>query len=293
MDLATVQPKFNQLRDAFAKVQEANAGELAVCKDLLQQLKAAVFTFSLSSDTPQLLLARETLEIGVLVSILGADAAAFERYMTQLKPFYQDYADALPKSQKQEAAQGLMLLHLLSSDRIGEFHTELEVIPAAAHGSEYIAKAMELERHMMDGNYRKILDANAVASVPRYCSFFMDQLVETARLKVGTAMEKSYEALPAADAARMLMLSSQADLAAFVDQENALKADKEQAAAEEGGQLASLSFVDEQKAPAEVRWELKDGTLRFQRPPEAKATIPALELVANTIGYATELERIV
>jgi len=62
---------------------------------------------------------------------LAHDTAAFERYVTQLKTYYVDYATFLPKSARAQAVQGLYLLHLLSTDRIGEFHTELEVIPVA------------------------------------------------------------------------------------------------------------------------------------------------------------------
>ena len=57
----------------------------------------------------------------------GSDVPAFERYVTQLKTYYVDYQTFLPKSTRTQAVQGLYLLHLLSVDRIGEFHTELEV----------------------------------------------------------------------------------------------------------------------------------------------------------------------
>ena len=50
-------------------------------------------------EAPQLLLARETLEIGVLVSIMSADSAAFERYITQLQLFYQDGSTPFASSQ--------------------------------------------------------------------------------------------------------------------------------------------------------------------------------------------------
>jgi len=244
----------------------------------------------------KLLLARETLEIGALTSILTHDVPAFERYVTQLKTYYVDYQTFLPKSTRTQAVQGLYLLHLLSVDRIGEFHTELEVIPVADHEAEHIRTAIEFERHMMDGNYA-ILTQNVKR--PQYFSFFMDQLMETVRSKVATAMEKSYSEFSAKEAAKMLMLSSVADLAEFAKHENERKAQREAAAAEdetvavkaaldwknEGAELSSL--------PTEVRWEVAGDTLKFNKPAVVAAKVPSLDLISNAVGYATNLERIV
>ena len=51
--------------------------------------------------------------------------------------------------------------------------------------------------------------------------------METVRSKVATAMEKSYSEFSAKEAAKMLMLSSVADLAEFAKHENERKAQRE------------------------------------------------------------------
>jgi 26S proteasome regulatory subunit N12 len=297
MELGEATSVFETLRQTFSRVAEGSAGqELTACTELLAKLKKTVSVYSICNEPNKLLLARETLEIGALTSILTHDVPAFERYVTQLKTYYVDYQTFLPKSTRTQAVQGLYLLHLLSVDRIGEFHTELEVIPVADHEAEHIRTAIEFERHMMDGNYA-ILTQNVKR--PQYFSFFMDQLMETVRSKVATAMEKSYSEFSAKEAAKMLMLSSVADLAEFAKHENERKAQREAAAAEdetvavkaaldwknEGAELSSL--------PTEVRWEVAGDTLKFNKPAVVAAKVPSLDLISNAVGYATNLERIV
>merc|ERR1711869_99862 len=175
-----------------------------------------------------------------------------------------DYQTFLTKSTRTQAVQGLYLLHLLSVDRIGEFHTELEVIPVADHEAEHIRTAIEFEHNMMDGNY-SILTQNVKR--PQYFSFFMDPLMETVRSKVAIAMEKSYTEFAVKDAARMLMLSSAADLAEFAKHENERKAQREAAAAED--EMSAVKATMEWKSegaelaavPTEVRWEVVGDTL--------------------------------
>jgi 26S proteasome regulatory subunit N12 len=301
MELADVTPTFEALRAAFAKVSQGGTGpDLAQCTELLAKLKKPVTVFALSGDQKKLLLARETLEIGALTSILSRDMAAFERYVTQLKTYYLDFATLLAPSARQQALQGLLLLHLLSDNRIGEFHTELEVIPAAAQESEHIRTAIELERYMMDGNYQVLI--NGKEKRPEYFSFFMDQLLETVRSKVAVAMEKSYSEMGAADAAKMLMLSSVKELEEFARQENERKADLEKSAAEENAaetklatswKAAELGDVTMDAKQKEVRWVMTGSVLKFQRPSEVKVMVSALDLIGNTIGYASNIERIV
>ena len=42
-----------------------------------------------------------------------------------------------------------------------------------------------------------------------------------------------------------------------------------------------------------VKWEVKDGRLHFIRSEQKRLELPAVDLMVNTIGYATDLERIV
>ena len=124
----------------FDKFKESfNAGEakLAESQAQLAKLKVAMLGFSSlppaapSAPNPaqlqELLLAREILEHGALLSVKATEIPAFERYVAQLKVYYSD-ASMLPPSQRQFPILGLNLLRLLSQNRIAEFHTELEPV---------------------------------------------------------------------------------------------------------------------------------------------------------------------
>jgi 26S proteasome regulatory subunit N12 len=66
------------------------------------------------------------LETGATWSVKVKDTKSFERYMTQLKTYYFDLSSQLKESVYMKELMGLYLLYLLSENRIGEFHTELE-----------------------------------------------------------------------------------------------------------------------------------------------------------------------
>jgi hypothetical protein len=107
----------------------------------------------------ELLVAREILEHGALLSIRQMDIPAFERYVAQLKVYYSD-ASILTPSQRQFPILGLNLLRLLAQNRIAEFHTELELIPTELqHANIYIKYPAQLEQHIMEGSYHKVLSA--------------------------------------------------------------------------------------------------------------------------------------
>lgn len=202
------------LFDTFKAKFEAEPCDLAKCEELLGQLKLLLFSGSAAvlSGTgggadfvKEQLLVRETLELACFLSIRLRDLAGFERHVSQLKMFY-DRQQELPPSEQKYPILGLSLLHLLASDRLGEFHTELELIPVDEAENMYIKQPVQLERYLMEGNYAKVLEAQK--DVPKmYYAFFMERLIDTVRQKVGASLERSYETLPAQQAAQMLILA--------------------------------------------------------------------------------------
>jgi len=121
-----------------------------------------------------------------------------------------------------------------------------------------------------------------------YYSYFMDRLEDTVRTKIGLSLERSYENLPAMDAAKMLILPDIAKLQEFVVAENERKT-RESEDDPMGDMTPSLS----RRVPVSVmKWEVKEGRLHFTRSAEKRAEIWE-DLMVNTIGYATDLERIV
>jgi hypothetical protein len=69
----------------------------------------------------------------------------------------------LPVSPQENLVIGLNLLRLLVQNRIAEFHTELELIPAAGQADPRVKHAIDLEQHLMEGSYNKILQAQGGA----------------------------------------------------------------------------------------------------------------------------------
>ena len=68
---------------------------------LLNQMKVSLTALSFlpteETDPKELVVARDTLEIGAQFSVLMEDIPMFERYMAQLQTYYYDYTK-LPES---------------------------------------------------------------------------------------------------------------------------------------------------------------------------------------------------
>ena len=248
-----MQKTFEQFKKAFTGAGD----QLDACLQLMTQLKIALLDFSSlppaatdGSATAQqeLTLAREILEHGALLSIKTMDIPSFERYVAQLKVYYTDCAAHLPESQRQFPILGLNLLRLLAQNRIAEFHTELEQIPMALqHSNVYIkfpaqvpphthrqslsprthtgprttdrppSPMPQLEQHIMEGSYNKVLSAKQDGQYAKEGMFFMDMLVDTVRDEIAECSEKAYASIKLADLQTLLMLGSEAELREFAE----------------------------------------------------------------------------
>ena len=78
------------------------------------------------------------------------------RRVIQLKGLYRNNANFVP-TESTYMTIALYLLHLLASDRIAEFHVELESISTHEQNHAYIKYPIQLERYVMEGNYAKVL----------------------------------------------------------------------------------------------------------------------------------------
>ena len=144
-----------------------------------------------SPHTPRqlLLVARETLELGALVSIRLQDPDAFTRYFQQLQPFYSLPADVLPREGGNVSkVTGLYLLLQLSQGDYAGFHTTLEALETQAQqaegqasqrgktGTRIPAKGLEddafvqypirLEQALMEGSYDRVWGETKSERVP-------------------------------------------------------------------------------------------------------------------------------
>jgi 26S proteasome regulatory subunit N12 len=253
-----------QLRAEFNKGPSLDAQK---CQGLLTKLKLCMiklnlfppFTGDLQTIKPHLLVARETLELGALISVHAKDVASFQRYYAQVKVYYTDYSPLMSESERQWMIVGLNLLCLLAHGKIAEFHTALELIPQQQQEKIFIKYVVQLEQWLMEGSYNKILAAHKTLPAPFY-NHFMTMLDDTVREKISDCCEKSYETLGLQDARMLLMF----------DNEDATK-----------------------KYCQKRKWDLRGSVIHFGKASDEPSEIPAEALIRQTLDYATEMERII
>lgn len=213
------------------------------------------------NPSPQeLIVARDVLEIGVQWSVAKKDIPSFERYMSQLKCYYFDYSSMLPESPYLYQLLGLNLLCLLAQNRLAEFHTELELLPAKElQENIYIKCPVALEQYLMEGNYNKVFLSKGNVPAQNY-QFFINMLLDTLRDEVATCIEKSYEQISQKEACRMLFFDKEKELVNFAFKRN---------------------------------WAVENNRYVFKQHVQSKQDIPSLKVIEQCLGYAKELERIV
>jgi len=246
---------------------------LELCEKLMEQLKfvAVYFSFpeeqSFDERQKKLLLAREIIEYGSLMSVKRSDMASFERYIAQLRIFYYDYRNKLPPSKYQQIIIGLNLLRLLAKRNLDEFHTEIELLNDDELRSPYVLHPLLLEQYMMEGAYNKVLQARE--DVPsEYYSFFMDILMDTIREEIAGCLEKAYQSLRVTDAQKLLGFFEERALLEYAKEHNWVI-----------NAIDGVSFVHFSSSENDKAYPKYD--------------IRSLKVIRQTLHYARELERIV
>jgi len=215
-----------------------------------------------AASKEELIIARDILEVGAQLSVAAKDIPAFQRYMSQLKTYYNDYKNELPESVYKFQLLGLNLLCLLSQNRVAEFHMELELIPLSdIQTNIYIKHPVAMEQYLMEGCYNKIFLAKGNVPAESY-NFFIDILLNTIRDEIARCLEKSYQKLSFSEAGRLLYFQNQAQMKDYGEKKN---------------------------------WAmLQDGYYYFTTEAANKdEQIPSLDLALRAIEYAKDLEMIV
>jgi len=262
--LQEAQKALDAFKAAYAKGDAAGArGLLPALKLKLTALPALPPGLAATPTAQQeLALARDALEHAAMLSLKLQDEALQERNFAQLRAFYADTAGRLPPSPQEAPLAGLHLLRLLVQNRIAEFHTELELIGPAAQAAPFVAHAIQLERWLMEGAYNKVLSARKSPPSELHAPL-MEKLAAMVRDEIASCSEKAYESLGLGDAAKALMLDSEAAAREFAGARGWAVA---------GGRIVFASPAD---APASARQAL------------------SMDIIKNTLVYAKELERIV
>lgn len=266
-----------ELQDVLKQLhQSLQAHKYQQSTSLLSRAKVALLHLNALIPGPNvsrkhLLLARETLEIGAIVSIRLKDQVSFTRYFQQLQPFY-----AIPELQKDggnmSKITGLYLLLLLSDGDYAGFHTLLETLEVAAAQSgkgleedEFIQYPIRLERALMEGSYDRVWGETKSERVPsEEFGLFSEVLIGTIRKEIASCSEKAYPSIPVSDAKSLLFLDSEGSVVKFAQ---------------------------------ECGWVVKDGRIYFPAQDDEYSSKDILvtsdQVIENTLGYARELETIV
>ena len=119
----TLSMSFEQAKNTFLAAQGAyDKGDLSTCGQALAEFKIQLIQCSsfLPNSQPSMkehVLTRDGLELGVLYSIAVSDIQQFEIYMTQLKPYYQDFKNSqIPESKFTDQMLGLYHFFSKKSD---------------------------------------------------------------------------------------------------------------------------------------------------------------------------------
>jgi len=219
---------------------------------------------STNAPIESITLAANALELGVLLSVADDDFDAFARNISQLKPYYAVLSSANATTTERKChVLGLNLMHLLVDNRLSEFHAELELLSDAEASTPFVSFPITLERQLMVGSYDEVLNAGANVPDPSY-SFFMESLLETVRDSIADCVEVSYKSMKLTDAVTMMKFDSTAELQEYVQEKR-------------------------------EDWIVEGDRLTFQPPPMGSKAedIPSMKLMASSLSYATELERIV
>jgi 26S proteasome regulatory subunit N12 len=165
------------------------------------------------------------------------------------------------RSEREVLILGLNLLSLLASHKLAAFHTELELIPTSSHNNMYIKHAIDLELCLMEGSYNKLRAAREKVPGNEYL-VFMDILMETVREEIAECTEKAYWRLKLSEATKLLFLKNDEETRHF-----------------------GMSR----------KWKLEDGIFKFEKKSTVTATFEetSKDLIAKTLNYAKEMERII
>lgn len=244
---------------------------LSKAKMALLQLNALIP--QVKTPKKQLQAARETLELGAIISIRLKDTVSFTRYFQQLQPFYSLPASTLPKDGSQASkVTGLYLLLLLSEGDYAGFHTLLETLEVAAaqegkglEDDQFIQYPIRLEQALMEGSYDRVWSETKSEKVPsEEFGMFSEILIGTIRKEIASCSERAYPSIPISDAKSLLFLDSEGSVVNF---------------ARESG------------------WVVQDGRIYFPQQEDDYQSKDILvtsdQVIENTLGYARELEMIV
>lgn len=155
--------------------------------------------------------AQSVYEMGAFAAVALKDQSAFDRYMSLLFPMYFDERKTNVKDAgtSVNVLLGLYLLSLLVRNHVADFHVTLERINIATAldiNNVYIQFAVQLQQCLIEGTYHRVVLARQQVPSPEY-AWFIDGLMDTIRNELAACIEKSFQTIDMASAAKLLLLT--------------------------------------------------------------------------------------
>lgn len=107
------------------------------------------------------------------------------------------------------------LLSLLSQNQLADFHTRIESLDTEAINNNNIKQVICMEQYFIEGRYEKVLECVSLLQIPLVDSL-LPTLKQTIVEAVARTIEAAYRDLPLDYAKRVLMVSSDEELAAVI-----------------------------------------------------------------------------
>jgi len=235
------------------------AGKIDDCAAVMKKIKLSLI--KLGGSAADVAAAISALETFIVHSVKSKDDEAFGRYFAQLRSYYaRTTPDATPDQPK---VLGLNLLRLLVDNRLAEFHSELELIPEQFVDSPHVGFPVQLERSLMEGLYKKVLQARQHFPDPLF-SEYLAPLEDAVRYEISQCAAASYRSLQLDAAVKLFNFSSHEDLLDYCE-----------------------DFED---------WKVEDGRIQFPEKKEAQVSrddIPSRRTIGEVLAFASRLEQIV
>ena len=146
------------------------------------------------------------LELGAQIALSTSNLEMFDRTFIQLKQYY--LIETVAKASKQrQHLMGLYLMYLLTENRLGDFHLEIELLSFDDLEDKYIKFPMTIEQLMMEGSYGEIIKLKSDQPNKTY-SALMNKLEATVRNEIAASLECVHDDIPLKDALQKLSLNN-------------------------------------------------------------------------------------
>eukprot|EP01028_Stygiella_incarcerata_P013641 TRINITY_DN828_c1_g3_i1.p1 TRINITY_DN828_c1_g3~~TRINITY_DN828_c1_g3_i1.p1 ORF type:complete len:294 (+),score=81.88 TRINITY_DN828_c1_g3_i1:125-883(+) len=252
--MEVVSPLYESLKKEYSSHRGSNFTQFF---RTLGKMKLPLLRLPQTEDA--LLLKRDVLEMAVFACAESQRYEEMDRYMAQLRDMYFDRRLSLPKSPREFEVFGLHLVRLLVQNRVADFHSELERIPEDLFSNAFVQYSIQLEQHLMEGVFHRVWKLREHAPSDVFV-VMTDMFVETIRGEAAECAESSYQRLPLEYALELLMFSSIDDLLAY---------------------------------GKERGWVVVDGAFVFGESSGDAHHGSARDVIAKTLKYAFEMDRIV